>query len=287
MLKCLCSQWSLRHELSTLACCTTVTRRVQAKLQQELANAQEVALKLDQENRNAQVEGKRLRAQFQAQEDDREYLIKQNLLVKTDNKALRGQVELMRGQMEVLVTERNAAAEKLATVRSFGSAVAMLERVCARLDVTERNAAAEKLATVRSFGSAVAMLERVCARLDVTERNAAAEKLATVRSSGSAVAMLERVCATLDVVLETHVTLSRTGSLCCPGRAFTSSPFTCSEVVCQTLAVSTTVLGDGDHQVLCRQPCRVSRRVRTSMDWLSTTVSRHGATTCWQRCASF
>jgi septal ring factor EnvC (AmiA/AmiB activator) len=89
---------------------------VQLKLQSDLATTQEVAMKLDKQNKLTKEECSRLRSEFKCQEDDREYLIKQNLLVKRENEALRGQVEKMRGQLEVLLAERNALMQQAANL---------------------------------------------------------------------------------------------------------------------------------------------------------------------------
>lgn len=73
-------------------------------------------MKLDKQNKLIKEECSRLRSEFKCQEDDREHLIKQNLLIKRENEALRGQVEKMRGQCEVLVAERNTLTQKAATL---------------------------------------------------------------------------------------------------------------------------------------------------------------------------
>ena len=60
---------------------------MQSKMQQELNTTQEVAMRLTKHNKQLQEEAATLRAQFKCQEDDRGYLIKQNVLAKKENDA--------------------------------------------------------------------------------------------------------------------------------------------------------------------------------------------------------
>jgi hypothetical protein len=89
---------------------TCMCLHLQSKLQQELATTQEVALRVGVQNKQLMEQCSALRAQYRSQEDDREYLIRQNLVVKKENEAHARQVEVMCGQLEALVAERNAAA---------------------------------------------------------------------------------------------------------------------------------------------------------------------------------
>lgn len=76
-------------------------------------------------------ECRRLRAQFSCQENDREYLIRQNLVLKKEAAALQSQAERVRGTLEALTVERDhlaafAAASAVpggSQVRSTGSTV--------------------------------------------------------------------------------------------------------------------------------------------------------------------
>jgi hypothetical protein len=74
-------------------------------------------MKLDKQNRVLNEECSRLRAEFKCQEDDRQYLVKQNLLVRKENDGLKGVMDKMRGQMEMLFAERRALSDQLASLQ--------------------------------------------------------------------------------------------------------------------------------------------------------------------------
>jgi len=63
------------------------------ELERGLDWAREMADKMERRNQNLQQENARLKSQFKAQEDDREFLIKQLVLVKKDNTLLRQELE--------------------------------------------------------------------------------------------------------------------------------------------------------------------------------------------------
>lgn len=74
-------------------------------------------MKLDKQNRLLNEECSRLRADFKCQEDDRQYLVKQNLLVRKENDGLKAVMDKMRGQMEIIFAERRALSEQLAAMQ--------------------------------------------------------------------------------------------------------------------------------------------------------------------------
>lgn len=78
---------------------------VQLKMQQELANTQEVALKLEAQNKGAMRDMQRMRADFKSQEQERERLVAQNLVVKRENKALQATVLALRERFEAMFAE--------------------------------------------------------------------------------------------------------------------------------------------------------------------------------------
>ena len=86
---------------------------MQLKLHEELRAAQDVALKLAEQNAALRAERGRLRAGFACQEDDRGYLIKKNLLLSKENDGRKAQLEGLRGQVEQLLCERDALRERV------------------------------------------------------------------------------------------------------------------------------------------------------------------------------
>ena len=75
---------------------------VQLQLQQDLANTQEVALKLEAENKEAVRAMQRMRADFKSQEEAREQLAAEKVVLRRENDVLKETVVTLNSELEGL-----------------------------------------------------------------------------------------------------------------------------------------------------------------------------------------
>jgi septal ring factor EnvC (AmiA/AmiB activator) len=80
---------------------------VQLKLQQELANTQEVAMKLEAENKEAVRAMQRMRADFKNQEEAQERLAAEKLAVRRENDILKETCLHLNSELESLEARRS------------------------------------------------------------------------------------------------------------------------------------------------------------------------------------
>lgn len=80
---------------------------VQLKLQQDLANTQEVALKLEAQNKEAVCAMQRMRADFKSQEEQREQLAADKVTVIRENNILKETVLQLSSELESLEARKS------------------------------------------------------------------------------------------------------------------------------------------------------------------------------------
>ena len=94
---------------------------MQLKLQQDLANTQDVALKLEAENKAAVQQMQRMRADFRGLEEAHEKLAAETVLVRRDNDILKEAVVRLNTEREALRSRDNmedAHKQQVHTTRS-------------------------------------------------------------------------------------------------------------------------------------------------------------------------
>ena len=81
---------------------------MQLTLQQDLANTQEVALKLDAENKEAMRAMLRMRADFKCQEEAREQLAAEKVVVRRENDILKETVLSLNSELASLESRQSS-----------------------------------------------------------------------------------------------------------------------------------------------------------------------------------
>jgi hypothetical protein len=92
----------------------------------------ELADRLDRLNQSLTRENQRLKTQFTTQENDREFLVKQLVVVKKDNVRLRSECESLQQQLEELKDDTGHSSGSLSSTTAASASMGALPRVVTR-----------------------------------------------------------------------------------------------------------------------------------------------------------
>jgi predicted RNase H-like nuclease (RuvC/YqgF family) len=90
---------------------------LQLKLQQDLGNTQDVALKLEAQNKEAKWAMQRMRADFKSQEETREQLAAETVRLRKDNEVLKETVLRLNAELEALDARQDGERRPTQQVR--------------------------------------------------------------------------------------------------------------------------------------------------------------------------